>query len=80
MTLCHSIKFETFWKAESERHVMELLYSAALVFRSPGQIRLAVAESTYTVDEVHQWDTSIHAERLPERLGSAVLLMNSAGF
>lgn len=32
MTLCHSIKFETFWKAESERRVMELLYSAALVF------------------------------------------------
>lgn len=34
-----------------------------------------MAENTYNVDEVHQRDTSVHVEGLPERLGSAALLM-----
>lgn len=34
-----------------------------------------MAENTYKVDEVHQWDTLVHVEGLPVSLGSAALLM-----
>lgn len=45
------------------------------VLGSLGCIRIPVAENTYNVDEVHRWDTLVHVEGLPERLGSAGLLM-----
>lgn len=36
-----------------------------------------MAENTYNVDEVHQRDTLVHVKGLPERLGSAALLMKA---
>lgn len=59
-----------------EEHVGDTVVQYDLsVFRSFGCIGLPVTENTYNVDEVHRWDTLVHVEGLPERLGSAALLM-----
>lgn len=34
-----------------------------------------MAENTYDVDEVHRRDVLMHVKGLPERIGSAALLM-----